>query len=66
MANGSIFGLDLLLIATTFLGALVAFEGIRQALSRQETPHDARSRRMRMIARSRVDACTISFMSIGS
>ncbi|MCF1710964.1 type II secretion system F family protein [Tabrizicola sp. J26] len=51
MENGSIFGLDLLLIATTFVGALLAFEGIRQALSRQETPHDARNRRMRMIAK---------------
>ncbi len=51
MANGSIFGLDLLLIATTFLGVLVAFEGVRQALSRHETPHDARNRRMRMIAK---------------
>ena len=51
MPNGSIFGLDLLLIATTFLGALLAFEGIRQALSRHESPLDARNRRMRMIAK---------------
>ncbi|MDH5451923.1 MAG: type II secretion system F family protein [Paracoccaceae bacterium] len=33
-----------------FLGVLLAFEGIRQALSRTETKSEARNRRMRMIA----------------
>lgn len=40
---------NLLLFAGVFLGVLLAFEGIRQLLSRRETAREATSRRMRLI-----------------
>ncbi len=40
---------NLLLFAGVFLGVLLAFEGIRQLLSRRETTREATSRRMRLI-----------------
>ncbi len=40
---------NLLLFAGVFLGVLLAFEGIRQLLSRRETAREAASRRMRLI-----------------
>lgn len=45
------FGLDLFLNAAAFLGALMAFEGIRQLLSRGETAGESRNRRIRMVSR---------------
>lgn len=40
-----------LIYAGIFLGALAAFEGLRQVISRTETNGEARNRRMRMIAK---------------
>lgn len=42
--------------AGVFFGALIAFEGLRQVLSRSETRADARNRRMRMIAKGKTTA----------
>lgn len=44
------FELGTLAYAGVFLGALIAFEGARQILTRSETLGEARSRRMRMVA----------------
>lgn len=41
----------LVVYVLVFVGVLVAFEGLRQVLSRGETAREARNRRMRMIAR---------------
>ncbi len=43
--------LDLILPVVSFLGVLLAYEGIRQFFSGYEAPGDVRNRRMRMIAR---------------
>ena len=45
------FGLGTVLFVGMFLGLLMVFEGLRQALSRSETVKQARNRRMRLIAR---------------
>lgn len=44
------FGWGLFAYIGIFLGVLVAFDGLRQMLSRSEAPRDARNRRMRLIA----------------
>lgn len=41
----------LVVYVLVFVGVMVAFEGLRQVLSRGETANEARNRRMRMIAR---------------
>ncbi|KAJ54941.1 hypothetical protein ACMU_14360 [Actibacterium mucosum KCTC 23349] len=41
----------LLIYVAVFVGALIAFEGFRQVLSRTEDPHQARNRRMRARAK---------------
>jgi tight adherence protein B len=51
MINVPDFSLDLFLNAATFLGVLMAFEGIRQLLSRGETAGETRNRRLRMVSR---------------
>lgn len=45
------FGLTPMLFVGVFLGMLLAFEGIRQILSRSESASETRNRRMRMIAK---------------
>ena len=44
------FEIESLAYVGIFLGVLLAFEGLRQALTRSESVSDARNRRMRMIA----------------
>lgn len=44
------FGWGLFAYIGIFLGVLLAFDGLRQMLSRREDPRDARNRRMRLIA----------------
>lgn len=44
------FGAGTLVYVGIFLGVLLVFEGLRQLLSREEDPGQARNRRMRMIA----------------
>lgn len=46
-----LLSLDLILPVISFLGVLLAYEGIRQLFSGHEAPGDLRNRRMRMIAR---------------
>jgi tight adherence protein B len=41
----------LVIYVLVFVGVLVAFEGLRQFLTRGETAREARNRRMKMIAR---------------
>lgn len=51
MTDQPVLWIDLLLMAITFLGALMAYEGIRQALSGHESGGEARNRRMRLLGR---------------
>lgn len=51
MMETQILTLDLILPVVTFLGVLLAYEGLRQVLSGHEAPGELRNRRMRMIAR---------------
>lgn len=46
-----LLSLDLILPVISFLGVLLAYEGVRQLFSGHEAPGDLRNRRMRMIAR---------------
>ncbi len=43
-------GIEPLIFAGIFLGVLLAFEGVRQLLSRSESANEAKNRRMQMIA----------------
>lgn len=51
MAGFLEFGLTPMVYVGVFLGMLVAFEGVRQLVSRSESASETRNRRMRMIAK---------------
>lgn len=54
--------LAILATAGVFLGILLAFEGVRQILTRAETGNEIRNRRMRMIARGATSQDVLSLL----